>query len=80
MLDFELHGRMRLAFVAVVPPRKNTTSSANGADQGWRAWITAVPNATAIPSGVRDFRDQARYTSAATAGTAMIGFIFNLTV
>lgn len=48
------------AFVAAVPPRKNTQSSAKGADQGCAAWMTAVIVATIIPRGVKDLRDHAR--------------------
>ena len=39
------------------------------------ACTMAVSAATKMPAGVRDFRDQALWTSAAVAGTAMNGCI-----
>ena len=40
--------------------------------------MTATARAVTMPIGVSDLRDQARYTSAAIAGTAMYGFILLL--
>lgn len=58
-----------------MPARKNTASRAKHTLHGWIAWMIAVANAVKMPTGVRDFREYARYTSAATAGTATTGFI-----
>jgi len=65
----------KCAFVTAVPARKKVPSSAKNTLHGWTAWMTAVRKAVAMPIGVRDFRDQALYTRAAVAGTAIIGFI-----
>lgn len=43
--------------------------------KAYMAWAMAVAAATAIPNGVSDFLDQALYTRAAVAGTAMRGFM-----
>jgi hypothetical protein len=61
--------------VAALPAKKNTANSAKNTLHGCMAWITATTIAVSIPTGVKDLCDQARYTSAAMAGTAMYGFI-----
>lgn len=64
--------------MTVVPAKKNTASSAKKTLQGCIACTTAVAKAVRMPTGVSDLRDQARYTSAAMAGTAMYGFMVGL--
>ena len=63
-------------FVTAVPARKKTVKRAKCTLHGCTACATAVAAAVKMPTGVRDFRDQARYTRAAVAGTAMMGFMF----
>lgn len=59
------------AFVTLVPARKNTIRSVNGKLQGCIAWAIAVRTAEKIPAGVKDLCDQALYTRARVAGTAI---------
>lgn len=63
-------------FVTAVPARKKVARSTKYPLQGWIACTMAVKVAVTIPAVVSDFLDQARYTSAAIAGTAMYGFMF----
>jgi hypothetical protein len=74
----EIYQYVGRTFVTAVPARKKTTRRAKKTLHGWIACATAVSAATTIPSGVRDFRDQALYTSARVAGTAIHGFILSL--
>jgi hypothetical protein len=64
--------------VTVVPAKKKTASNAKKTLQGCIACTTAVAKAVRMPTGVNDLRDQARYTSAAIAGTAIYGFMVGL--
>lgn len=61
-----------LTFVAVVPSRKNVTSSVKGIGDGCSAWIVAVTAAERMPIGVRDLRRWARMIRARVAGTAIM--------
>ena len=58
--DFKRYTERSSTLVMVVPARKNTVSRAKKTLQGWIAWTTAVPAATAIPKGVKDLREYAR--------------------
>lgn len=62
-------------FVTVVPARKNAASKMKKAPHGCIACTTAVAKAVAMPKGVKDLWDQARYTSAAISGAAISGFM-----
>jgi hypothetical protein len=63
--------------VTVVPDKKKTASSAKHTLHGCMACAIAVRKAVAMPNGVSDFLDHALYTSAAIAGTAIMGFMFS---
>ena len=62
-------------FVTIVPARKNAASKMKKAPHGCIACTTAVAKAVAMPTGVRDLWDQARYTSAAISGAAISGLM-----
>jgi hypothetical protein len=65
----------KLTFVTVEPARKKTASNAKKALQGCMTCIMAVANAVRMPTDVNDFLEYARYTRAAIAGIATIGFM-----
>jgi hypothetical protein len=62
-------------FVTVVPAKKNAASKMKKAPHGCIACTTAVAKAVAMPTGVKDLWDQARYTSAAISGAAISGLM-----
>lgn len=66
---------MNCTFVTVLPARKKVASSTKKTPHGCTACAIAVKKAVAMPAGVRDLWDQARYTRTAMHGIAIIGFI-----